>query len=95
MRADDGSGELPAPSYEPFSDTEIMGRMALERMLAGLSTRRYGIGLEPVGARTEKAATATSRSAVSRRLVAATETAVAELMAADLSCGARKLGQAV
>ena len=35
--------------------------MALERMLAGLSTRRYPAGLEPVGARTEKAATATSR----------------------------------
>ena len=59
--------------------------MALERMLAGLSTRRYPVGLEPVGARTEKAATATSRSAVSRRFVAQTETALAELLAADLS----------
>jgi putative transposase len=65
MRAVDGSGELPVPSYELFSDTEVLGRMALDRMLAGLSTRRYPVALEPVGARTEKAATATSRSAVS------------------------------
>ena len=72
MRAVDGSGELAVPSYELFSDTEILGRMALERMLAGLSTRRYGLGLEPVGARTEQAATSTSRSAVSRRFVAQT-----------------------
>jgi putative transposase len=85
MRAVDGSGELPVAAYELFSSTEVLGRMALERMLAGLSTRRYPVGLEPVGTRTEQAATATSRSAVSRRFVAATETALAELLAADLS----------
>jgi putative transposase len=85
MRAADGSGELAVASYELFSDTEILGRMALERMLAGLSTRRYGLGLEPVGARTEQAATSTSRSAVSRRFVAQTQTALAALLAADLS----------
>lgn len=85
MRAADGSGELPVPSYELFSDTEVLGRMALERMLAGLSTRHYRVGLEPVGARTEAAARATSRSAVSRRFVAATETALADLLAAELS----------
>lgn len=85
MRALDGSGELPVPSYELFSATEILGRMAMERMLAGLSTRRYPVGLEPVGARTEQIATSTSKSAVSRRFVAATETALAELLSADLS----------
>jgi putative transposase len=85
MRAVDGSGELPVSSYALFSQTEVLGRMAMERMLAGLSTRRYPVGLEPVGARMEHAATATSKSAVSRRFVAATETALAELLAADLS----------
>src|SRR4051812_23539484 len=85
MRALDGSGELPIPAYELFSDTEVLGRMALERMLGGLSTRRYPVGLEPVGARTEQTATATSKSAVSRRFVAATETALAQLLGADLS----------
>jgi transposase-like protein len=85
MRATDGSGEVAVASYELFSDTEVLGRMALERMLAGLSTRRYPVALEPVGDRTEKTATSTSRSAVSRRFVAQTETALAALLAADLS----------
>lgn len=85
MRAADGSGELLVSSYELFSGTEVLGRMAMERMLAGLSTRRYGVGLEPVGERVEQAATSTSRSAVSRRFVAATETALADLLAKDLS----------
>lgn len=85
MRASDGSGELAVPSYELFSQTEVLGRMAMDRMLAGLPTRRYPVGLEPVGTRTEQAATSTSKSAVSRRFVAATETALAELLAADLS----------
>jgi putative transposase len=85
VRATDGSGELPVPAYELFNDTEVLGRMAMERMLAGLSTRRYGVGLEPVGEQVSASATATSRSAVSRRFVAMTETALSDLLAADLS----------
>jgi hypothetical protein len=34
------------PAYGLFSDTAVLGRMALGRMLAGLSTRRYVVGLE-------------------------------------------------
>jgi putative transposase len=85
VRAADGSGELPVAAYELFSQTEVLGRLALERMLAGLSTRRYRAGLEPVGGAVEQAATGTSKSAISRRFVAMTETALAELLAADLS----------
>ncbi len=85
VRAADGSGELPVPAYELFHGTELLGELAMERMLAGLSTRRYRVGLEPVGSEVEQKATATSKSAVSRKFVAATETALAELMAADLS----------
>ena len=85
VRAADGSGELPVPSYELFSNTEILGRMALEKMLAGLSTRRYRVGLEPVGQKVSEVASATSRSAVSRKFVAQTETALADLLSADLS----------
>ncbi len=85
VRAVDGSGEVPVASYEAFTGTEVMGRMALERMLAGLSTRRYPVGLEPVGEQVAATATSTSRSAVSRRFVKATETALAELLGADLS----------
>ena len=85
MRAADGSGELAVASYELFSSTEVLGRMAMQRMLAGLSARRYRTGLEPVGQKVERAARSTSKSAVSRRFVAATETALAELLDADLS----------
>jgi putative transposase len=84
-RAVDGSGEVPVPAYELFSSTELMGRMALERMLAGVSTRAYPVALEPVGAQVEADGTSTSKSAVSRKFVAMTETALADLLAADLS----------
>jgi hypothetical protein len=43
VRAADGAGELAISAYELFSSTEILGRMA-EKMLAGLSTRRYRVG---------------------------------------------------
>ena len=85
VRAADGSAELPVASYELFSSTEILGKMAMENMLAGLSTRRYPVGLEPVGEQITEKATATSKSAVSRRFVAMTETALAELLSRDLS----------
>lgn len=85
VRAADGSGELSVASYELFTSTEILGKMAMEKMLAGLSTRRYPVGLEPVGEQVAERSSATSKSAVSRRFVAMTETALAELLAADLS----------
>ena len=59
--------------------------MAVERMMAKLSTRRYAVGLEPVGETVEATATSRSRAAVSRGFVAATERALDELMHADLS----------
>jgi putative transposase len=85
VRAVDGSGEVSLPAWEAFAASELLDQLALERMLAKLSTRRYRAGLEPVGAAVEQAATGTSKSAISRRFVAATEHALAELLAADLS----------
>jgi putative transposase len=85
VRAVDGSGEVPVPAYELFTSTELLGKMAMERMLAGVSTRRYPVALEPVGAQVEADGTSTSKSAVSRRFVAMTESALADLLAADLS----------
>jgi transposase-like protein len=80
VRAADGAGELHLPSYDLFSSAEVLGRLAMEKMLAGLSSRRYRAGLEPAGQAVGAQAAATSKSAVSRRFVAATETALAELM---------------
>jgi len=85
VRTSDGSGELPVPAYELFNGTELLGRMAMDKMLAGLSTRRYLVGLEPVGEQVTQTASGTSKSAVSRRFVAQTETALAGLLSADLS----------
>src|SRR5512135_395055 len=84
VRAADGTGELHVPSYNLFSGTEVLGRLAMEKMLAGLSARRYGAGLEPAGQAVEQVASSTSKSAVSRRFVAATETALTELMTGRL-----------
>jgi len=84
MRAVDGSGELAVPSYELFTSTEVLGRMAMAKMLAGISTRGWRVGLEPVGERVERTASATSKSTISRRFVAVTETALAELLAKPL-----------
>jgi putative transposase len=44
VRVAGGSAELPIASYELFTSTEILGKMAMEKMLAGLSTRRYPVG---------------------------------------------------
>ena len=41
--------EFAVPAYELFSDTEVLGRMAMKRILAGLSALHYRVGLEPVG----------------------------------------------
>jgi putative transposase len=54
------------------------------RMLAGLSTRRYQAGLEPVGPQVDQAARGTSKSAISRRFVQATAERLAELLARRL-----------
>jgi len=85
VRSSDGKAEVPLATYDCFASTELLGRMAMDKMLAEISTRRYHTGLEPVGAAVEAASRATSRSALSRRFVAATETALEQLIAADLS----------
>jgi hypothetical protein len=59
MRATDGSGELPIPSYEVFSGTEVLGRLSMEKMLAGI---RSGGGAAP-----SSAGTGPGRSAMIRR----------------------------
>jgi putative transposase len=85
VRAADGTRELPVPTYQAFASTDLLGQLALERMLAKLSTRRYPAGLEPVGADVASTASGTSKSAISRRFIAQTEHALAELLAADLT----------
>ncbi len=73
--------ELALESYETFASTDLLTDGVVARMLAGLSTRRYDAGLEPVGAAVAESATGTSKSAVSRRFVTATAERLAELCA--------------
>ncbi len=74
--------ELPLRTYGAFASRDLLTQAALERMLAGLSSRRYRAGLEPVGTVGGKAI---SKSAVSRRFVAGTRRKLAELFGRDLA----------
>jgi len=76
---------VPLASYRLFAAEDQLTAVVMERMLAGLATRRHVAAAEPVGAAVQEQATATSRSAVSRRFIAATRTALADLLARDLT----------
>jgi putative transposase len=84
MRSKDGESEVPCRTYEHFASRDQLSRMVLERMLAGVSTRRYRRLQEPVGEEVEQAARSTSKSAVSRSFVARTREALLDLMARRL-----------
>jgi putative transposase len=77
--------EVSLGSYEHFSADDMLTQVVMERMLAGVATRRHARVGEPVGVRVDREAKSTSRSAVSRRFVRQTQTALAELMARDLT----------
>ena len=67
-------------TYEHFADRDPLTRLVLERMLAGVSTRRYRRVLEPVGDQVEDQARSTTKSSVSRAFVERTREALGELM---------------
>ncbi len=71
-------------SYATFADTDLLSEQVTARMLAGISTRKYPVALEPVGEAVQRSATSTSKSAASRRFVAATAERLAELCARPL-----------
>jgi putative transposase len=77
--------ELTLDTYAAFAADDLLGQVVMERMLAGLATRRHRAAGEPVGAAIQATARATSKSAVSRRFVAQTARALEELLGRDLS----------
>ena len=77
--------EVQLGTYATFSSDDLLTRVVMERMLAGVATRRHRAVGEPVGEQVASTARSTSRSAVSRRFKAATTKALDELMARDLS----------
>jgi putative transposase len=84
VRSADGRSELPLRTYTHFADRDPLSKVVLERMLAGVSTRRYGLTAEPVGKEVEQTARSTSKSSVSRMLVERTRRGLGELMSRRL-----------
>lgn len=74
-------GEIGLDTWDVFASEDLLNQVVVERMLAGVATRRHVDVAEPVGVDGK----ATSKSAVSRRFKRATQTALVELMARDLS----------
>ena len=85
VRTADDSEEIQLASYQEFASRDLLGQVMLERMLAGVSTRRSRRVDEPVGEQLKAEARSTSKSSVSRSFVAKTRTALAELLGQDLS----------
>ena len=45
---------MAVEAYDVFNRTDLLEEIALEKMMAKLSTRRYSAGLEPVGSRSRR-----------------------------------------
>jgi putative transposase len=84
IRTADDEHELPVSSYEYFADRDPLTRAVMDRMLAGVSTRKYKVVGEPVGEEVEQEASSTGKSTVSELFVERTRTALGELMARRL-----------
>src|SRR5271165_1842239 len=77
--------EVELDTWKVFSSKDLLSSLVVERMLAGVATRRHGDVAEPVGEDLDRRAKGLSKSAISRRFVKATEQAMAELMARSLA----------
>src|SRR6476661_4815533 len=69
MRTAEGERELPVESYGFFADRDPLTRAVMDRMLAGVSTRKFAVVGEPVGDEVENSSSATSRSTVSELFI--------------------------
>ena len=74
-------GEIGLDTWDVFTSEDLLRQIVVERMLAGVATRRHVDVADAVGVEGK----AISKSAVSRRFKAATQTALRDLMARDLS----------
>src|SRR5215207_3281919 len=79
------AGEVPLASYGVFAQGDLLTRVAVERMLAGVATRSFERAADPIGVQRRAQARSTSRSAVSRRFVTGTQAALDELLGRDLT----------
>jgi transposase-like protein len=85
MRTVDDEHELPVQSYEYFADRDPLTRAVMDRMLAGVSTRKFQVVGEPVGEEVEQESSSTGKSTVSEMFIERTRTALGELMSRGLA----------
>lgn len=83
VRSADGSEEIGLPSWRQFSIEDPLEREAMEKVLIGVSTRKYRRALEALPPEVDEFGT--SKSAVSRRFVAATRRQMADWLGRNLS----------
>src|SRR4051794_1987877 len=83
-RSADGEREVELATYAHFAARDPLSDVMLERMLAGVATRRYARTGEPVGAEIDQVARSTSKSAVSRELVSRIRENLIDLMSRPL-----------
>jgi putative transposase len=83
-RSADGEHEVELGTYAHFAARDRLSDVMLERMLAGVSTRRYARTGEPIGEEIDTVARSTSKSAVSREFVSRTRENLIELMSRPL-----------
>jgi putative transposase len=83
-RSADGEHEVALETYAHFAEPDRLTDVMLERMLGGVSTRRYARTGEPVGAEICAVSRSTSKSAVSREFVSRTREHLIELMSRPL-----------
>src|SRR5215218_7672609 len=84
MRTVADEHELPVATYGYFADRDPLTRAVMDRMLAGVSTRKFARVGEPVGAGVEAASSSTGKSTVSERFIERTRSALGELMSRRL-----------
>jgi putative transposase len=85
IRSADDECELPVETYEYFADRDPLTVVVMNRMLAGVSTRKYAAVGEPLGAEVERESRSTSKSTISELFVERTKTALGELMGRPLA----------
>jgi putative transposase len=85
VRTADGESEVSLGTYEHFAGRDQLGRLALERILAGVSTRKYRRVQDPIGEATVARERSMSKSSVSRAFVQRTREALWHLMSRPLA----------
>ncbi len=84
VRSADDRRELTVETYEYFADRDPLTRSVMDRMLAGVSTRRFARVGEPVGADVDAESSCRSKTSVSEMFVERTQSALEELMSRRL-----------